>query len=251
MCQSKEFARARRAREYRRSTSMRSFSGTEEEWLERRIKDCLQNKSKKLELTDRGLKLDNESLPSVALLKLTHLEELNLSDNKFTTFPEEIFQLTKLRILRLSRNKLTELPANIHKCQTLEVLMLDNNKITQLSPLIRKLSKLKSLSLENNRLTYLPEELGDLQKLQELTVSQNKIAMFPEDMFRQGSRLRKIFANTNELVVCTGLRRAWRVLNRYSIASYCLRFCSCCSPSPLYSIILCVVIIFFRVSREA
>lgn len=198
-------------------------SGSAQERCKKRIQTCINAESSKLKLKDRAQKLDNESLPLDNFWKLTHVAELDLSDNKFTEFPRDLYMLASLKILRFSRNLLTTLPEDIHKCQALETLVLDNNKITELTPIIQKLQSLKSLSLENNLLTSLPAELGALLHLQELTVAQNKIAMFPEDMFRPGCQLRKIFANTNALVSLPGSMKYLEHLERLLLGSNKLR----------------------------
>ena len=188
------------SRNVRQFSESGDFSGNGEEWCKKRIVDCIHSKTEKLALKDRVLKLNNESLPLDFFPKLTHVIELDLSNNKFTHFPQDLLQLSSLKILRFSHNELDNL-ADIHKCKTLEELVLDNNNITKLSSQIKKLRSLKYISLENNDLTYLPDELGDIPQLEVLIVSQNKIAMFPEDIFRPGSKIREIIANTNELVV--------------------------------------------------
>jgi len=183
----------------------------------------MRAKSKKLKLRNSKLKLDNESLPFKYFWKLSHIFELDLSDNNFVEFPRELYKLSSLKILRFSRNQLTGLPEDIHKCQSLTTLVLDNNNIAALSPLIQKLRNLQSLNLEHNKLTYLPDELGTLLQLQELTVLQNKIVMFPEDIFRPGSQLRKFFANTNELVSLPGSMKHLEHLERLLLGSNKLR----------------------------
>ena len=176
-------------------------SESAQERCKKTILACIKSEGSKLKLKDRTQKLDNINLPLDKFLRLTHVVELDLSDNKFTEFPRDLYKLSSLKILKFSRNQLMKLPADIHKCQALETLVLDNNKITELPPVIQKLHNLKCLNLENNLLTYLPRELGALLQLQDLAVAQNKITKFPEDMFREGCQLRTLFANTNLLIV--------------------------------------------------
>ena len=87
------------------------------------------------------------SLPT-SILKLNHLEQLHLRDNKLTELPSEIGDLKELQLLDVSHNQLVSLPTSI-----------------------QKLNQLKELHLDGNRLTVLPSEIGDLRKQWWLDVS--------------------------------------------------------------------------------
>lgn len=76
--------------------------------------------SKKLDLSGRGL---TGSLKA-EIRHVTTLEELDLSNNKFTGLPAEVGQLSNLRILDLSNNPLTGLPHELANLKNLEVLDL-------------------------------------------------------------------------------------------------------------------------------
>jgi Leucine-rich repeat (LRR) protein len=116
-----------------------------------------------------------EILPS-SMSNLVELTTCNLSGNKLTKlFPLE--KLTKLAILELSRNKFTTLPDDIYS-PSLEKLAQINasfNEIESLSENISDLPSIKVLNLQNNNLTELPCTLYNCAKLKDLLVKENKI----------------------------------------------------------------------------
>jgi Leucine-rich repeat (LRR) protein len=112
-----------------------------------------------LDLSNQGL----EKLPAY-VLKLSNLEELDISNNKITgALPAEIHDLKKLRVLDASDNLMTGVPAEVGQLQNLEVL-----------------------DLSNNRLTGLPYELGNLKKLKQLNLSGNDYAQPDLEIIKAG-----------------------------------------------------------------
>lgn len=71
-------------------------------------------------------------------LVLAAITRLDLSDNKLTTVPPEVFQLPSLRNLNLDRNQLEELPVptgtsrSVEGCPCLEALSAESNQLVAL-----------------------------------------------------------------------------------------------------------------------
>jgi len=89
------------------------------------ITQAWQYQSPSLNLRNAGL----ANLPAV-VGQLHHLEELDLSSNRFETLPPEIAQLGKLRLLRLSSNPLSSADWALLHSLRLESLTIDNSPLT-------------------------------------------------------------------------------------------------------------------------
>lgn len=111
-----------------------------------------------LDLSNQGL----EKLPAY-VLKITDLEELNISNNRLTgALPAEIHDLKSLRVLNAANNLMTGVPAEVGQLQNLEVLDLSNNKLTGLPNELGNLKKLKMLNLSGNN--YSKQDLEVIKK---------------------------------------------------------------------------------------
>jgi len=110
-----------------------------------------------------------------AILEVTTLESLNLSQNAFTSVPEKISALYMLRELNLGSNQLSTLP------QSIDDLLF-----------------LKKLDLTDNSITCLPDSISSLSRLQTLLLTSNKLGMLTS--FRILINFRVIF-NTNNLQI--------------------------------------------------
>lgn len=116
------------------------------------------NKSNSLNLSNQGL----TKLPDY-VLKMSSLEELNISNNRISgALPAEIHNLKNLQILNVSNNQLTGVPAEVGQLQYLEVLDLSNNKLTGLPHELGNLKKLKVLNLSGN--DYSKQDLEIIKK---------------------------------------------------------------------------------------
>ena len=115
--------------------------------------------------------------PRSASVKDTKDLVLNLSANRLTTLPQELFLLTNLKELHLWVNRIEVLPEAIEKCTALEVLDLSANRLKEL-PLL-KLPALKKLLLFQNRLEEFFSE-HSLNALTELDLGKNQLAELPE-----------------------------------------------------------------------
>lgn len=120
--------------------------------------DQISNKSNFLNLSNQNL----NKLPS-NVLKMSNLEELNISNNKLTgALPGEIRNLKSLRILDASFNQMTGVPAEIGQLENLEILDLSNNKLTGLPYEMANLKRLKQLNLSGNN--YSKQDLEIIKK---------------------------------------------------------------------------------------
>jgi hypothetical protein len=100
------------------------------------------------------LDLSSNGLTEVSSLgSFKALQELNLSANKITSLPDDMYALAQLKHLYISKNGLQSLPASVTDLDELETLDLRFNQLTELPKDIRYLSKLRTLHLEGNNLS--------------------------------------------------------------------------------------------------
>ena len=88
------------------------------------------------------------------------LNGLNLSQNEFYDFPNEVLEYPQLQYLSLSENPLPRLPEGIRLLKNLSLLDLKNCKIEMLPPEITFLPHLKDLMLDANPLRTPPIEIA-------------------------------------------------------------------------------------------
>lgn len=135
-----------------------------------------------ISLVRKGL----SKLPSHLISRCTRLEVLDLRDNEFTQFPEEILHLASLAALRLDGNCIKAIPHTIAKLSLLKTFTISKNNIQCLNPSVAKLQNLVTLSVnENKDLKEWPEWLSDLPKLRVLHMQGNRrIASIPTSLGR-------------------------------------------------------------------
>lgn len=157
------------------------------------IKKNKENKDPNLVLSWKRL----VNVPS-EVFELTHLEQLNLSNNNLTSLPIEISKLRNLRKLYLFRNQLTSLPSEILKLKNLTELYLTGNEFTKIPPEVLKLKSLRKLHLAENKLTKLPPEISKLENIIELDLSKNLLICLPVEISNL-SHLNKLDLRSNKL----------------------------------------------------
>ncbi|MEK0363099.1 leucine-rich repeat-containing protein kinase family protein [Pseudomonas sp. CBC3] len=111
------------------------------------------------------------------------LEVLNLSGNRLSSLPPDLWRLHKLRILFCSDNAFTEVPATLGKCLNLEMVGFKANRIRRL-PAEALPPKLRWLILTDNQLESLPDEIGRCTQLQKLMLAGNRLQALPEGLSR-------------------------------------------------------------------
>ncbi|XP_012142464.1 G-protein coupled receptor rickets isoform X2 [Megachile rotundata] len=187
----------------------------------------------------RVLELDDNYLTKIptAIVKLSGLEDLSLSNNRIETLEEHVFQrianlrsldlrgnpikeihgntfqnLRKLRKLILSNLKELRIFPNLNGTRSLEVLRLDRAQVTEVpKDLCEQCPKLKSLDMKSNYLTELPN-LRNCSELRVLDLATNMISSLLDEPFKGLNMLHDLLLSNNKLQVIpsdafTGLSR--------------------------------------------
>ena len=111
------------------------------------------------------------------------IDILDMSFNKLTEIPKEIFNLTNLKTLNISNNQITEIPKEIFNLTNLTYLDISNNKIKEIPKEIFNLTNLTDLYVSNNQISEMPKEICNLTNLTDLYVSNNQISEIPKEIF--------------------------------------------------------------------
>lgn len=161
-----------------------------------------------------------EAVPEALLVKLPGLNKLDLSENRFTTVPNHIFQFPELEVVNMNRNSIERFPALASEqccelqvnCTNLLELVLSRNQLHSIGPEIGVFSSIVSLSLAFNKLSELPDELGRLSHLRLILLNSNHLEEFPSCLLEL-PRIRVIDISHNQLSAvpfelkdCTTLR---------------------------------------------
>ncbi|XP_074864251.1 leucine-rich repeat and calponin homology domain-containing protein 2 isoform X3 [Carettochelys insculpta] len=109
------------------------------------------------------------------------LETLNLYHNCIKSIPEAIKNLQMLTYLNISRNLLGTLPKYLFDLP-LKVLVVSNNKLVSIPEEIGKLRDLMELDISCNEIQVLPQQIGKLQSLRELNIRRNNLHVLPDEL---------------------------------------------------------------------
>ncbi|KAH0630783.1 hypothetical protein JD844_003983, partial [Phrynosoma platyrhinos] len=109
------------------------------------------------------------------------LETLNLYHNCIKSIPEAIKNLQMLTYLNISRNLLSTLPKYLFDLP-LKVLVVSNNKLVSIPEEIGKLRDLMELDISCNEIQVLPQQIGKLQSLKELNLRRNNLHILPDEL---------------------------------------------------------------------
>uniref|UniRef100_A0A8C8VJL4 Leucine rich repeats and calponin homology domain containing 2 n=1 Tax=Pelusios castaneus TaxID=367368 RepID=A0A8C8VJL4_9SAUR len=109
------------------------------------------------------------------------LETLNLYHNCIKSIPEAIKNLQMLTYLNISRNLLATLPKYLFDLP-LKVLVVSNNKLVSIPEEIGKLKDLMELDISCNEIQILPQQIGKLQSLRELNIRRNNLQVLPDEL---------------------------------------------------------------------
>ncbi|XP_073515645.1 malignant fibrous histiocytoma-amplified sequence 1 homolog [Phyllobates terribilis] len=195
-----------------------------EEYMERKSKETLPLNQRDLSLRRlkvipldilfdtkiQSLNLDRNKLKSVC--GIDHLQQLKiliLSKNELTDFPTEIQSLTHLEKLELNQNKIKTIPTGIFSNLTdLKHLKLNNNRLSKLPVDLSCCSKLQYLNVSHNLFTDFPECILEINCLKEVYMGNNKLQKLPAKLFLDLS-LKKLVVSYNPLreppdEVCVG-----------------------------------------------
>uniref|UniRef100_A0A3Q2YEA9 Leucine rich repeat containing 18 n=1 Tax=Hippocampus comes TaxID=109280 RepID=A0A3Q2YEA9_HIPCM len=135
------------------------------------------------------------------ILKLTNMDELDLSRNQIQKIPEGIGKLSSLKWLDLHSNKLESVPESIGKLVDLTYLNLCNNRLTSsgLPTTLGSLTNLTSLNLGLNKLDALLPTMVPQESLQELGLFDNLFTILP-DFVKALHNLTKLNIKRNPLL---------------------------------------------------
>lgn len=117
-------------------------------------------------------------VPDTTIGKLTNLQTLDLSNNKITAFPGDLWSLGSLKTLNLSNNQISgSLPNNIGNFGSLEVFDLSHNNFSgEIPAAISSLANLQVLKLDNNKFQYsIPQGIRSCQSLVTIDFSMNQL----------------------------------------------------------------------------
>jgi Leucine-rich repeat (LRR) protein len=137
------------------------------------LEEALKNKDAvfKLDLSKQKL---SEIPPEVFELK--NINELYLDKNRLTVIPEQISELKYLQKFSAQHNEIAEIPGGLLKLTDLYYIDLADNIIETIPNDIDLLNKLETLSLWDNPIAQYPATLGDLTSLKVLDLLHNDIS---------------------------------------------------------------------------
>ncbi|EXB24279.1 putative LRR receptor-like serine/threonine-protein kinase [Morus notabilis] len=138
---------------------------------------CDAKKEYVVELLASGLGLSG-SIPETTIGKLTRLQTLDLSNNKITALPADLWSLGSLKSLNLSSNQISgSLPNNIGNFGSLESLDISSNDLSgEIPETTGSLVSLKFLKLGRNRFEQsIPSGILNCQSLVSIDLSSNRL----------------------------------------------------------------------------
>ncbi|KAF7809994.1 plant intracellular Ras-group-related LRR protein 5-like [Senna tora] len=141
------------------------------------IENCAKSKAEILEL--RGKLMEQMEWLPVSIGKLSHITELDLSENRIMALPSTIEDLKALTKLDLHSNQLINLPHCFGELINLTDLDLHANRLKSLPPSFGNLENLIDLDLSSNEFTQLPDTIGSLSSLKRLIVETNELEELP------------------------------------------------------------------------
>ncbi|XP_070844042.1 leucine-rich alpha-2-glycoprotein-like [Chaetodon trifascialis] len=177
----------------------------------------------------QGLHLYNNHLQNLSpdlLRGVPHLHTLDLTENKLSDLPVDVFHHAPLvnLVLKnnliekidaewlpdnssitwvdLSGNRLMKIPAALfQKLPHLENLDLSNNRLEKISAnSLDPLTKLERLNLQNNKLITLDASIfQSTRNLTYLFLSRNKLNKLPQELFQEVSQLKLLSLEDNQL----------------------------------------------------
>lgn len=142
------------------------------------------------------------SLSSHLLRGVPKLHTLDLTENKLTNQPADVFSHAPLRSLVLKNNLIDKADAEwLPDNSSLTWLDLSGNRLTNIpTALLQKLPRLESLDLSNNHLEKISAgSLSSLTKLERLKLQNNKLHTLDESILQSTRNLTYLFLSCNKL----------------------------------------------------
>lgn len=143
-----------------------------------------------------------QSLSPHLLRGVPKLNTLDLTGNKLTDQPADVFSHAPLHNLVLKNNLIDTADAEwLTDNSSLTWLDLSDNRLTKIpSALLQKLPHLEQLDLSNNHLENIPSgSLDSLTKLERLNLHNNKLHKLDETIFQSTHNLTHMFLSLNKL----------------------------------------------------
>ncbi|KAF3452959.1 hypothetical protein FNV43_RR03392 [Rhamnella rubrinervis] len=163
---------------------------------------CDASKEHAIEFVASGLGLSG-SIPDTTIGKLTKLQTLDLSNNKITGLPSDLWSLDSLKILNLSFNQISgSLPNNIGNFGLLRSFDLSSNNISgEIPASIGSLVSLQDLKLNHNRFEQnIPSGILSCQSLVRVDLSSNRLnGSLPDGFFAAFPKLKSLNLAENEI----------------------------------------------------
>lgn len=124
---------------------------------------------------------------NIALENRDHVLRLDLSRQKLSVFPNEIFQLNNLQDLKLNKCRIVELPDSFHLLPNLQVLQCRHNEISTIPASLVKSTNLVLLDFADNIIEVIPSDIDNLTRLETLALWDNPITTYPESLTQMKS----------------------------------------------------------------
>lgn len=112
---------------------------------------------------------------------LSNLEELDLSENDITYFPEPIKSLKNLKSLNFFDTKMSELHFSNNDLPKLEYINLCYNNFETFPTDLGNLKKLKIIRIWANNMSVIPNSIDKLKNIEELNLDMNNLNLFPKE----------------------------------------------------------------------
>jgi Leucine-rich repeat (LRR) protein len=122
-----------------------------------------------------------KSLEDANAVPADSVYRLDLSKNKLTEIPKEIYKFKNLQELNLSKNKLTALPDEFY-FDDLRILDISRNKLEVFPNQICKNTSIRNLFMGKNSIVEVPECIGDMQNLIVFDIWFNPLEKLPNSM---------------------------------------------------------------------
>jgi len=165
------------------------------------------------------------SITEYMLKNPQEVKKLDLSKNKLTVFPEEIFLFSNLTHLVISKNKIEILPEKIENLKKLKYLDISKNEIKMIPENLIELDVLDTLKISQNKLTALPKNIFTLKSIKYIDLYSNTSLDIKIENFSSFSKTLKYIDVRNTLTDIYVCKELENILNN-TIIKY-NKSCNC------------------------